>query len=129
MSKVLYLPMKGKWYDLVLSGEKKEEYRLFKPYWASRIAHWIDDDIKSKAYSHAVLDSGKEWAYISNTGEPTLQICFVNGYSKKARRFMALCDKVTFRTNSLHPEWGEHEYAGLRHIVLRIAKILAEKEQ
>jgi hypothetical protein len=31
--KVLHLTIKKKWFDLILSGEKKEEYREIKPYW------------------------------------------------------------------------------------------------
>ena len=31
--KYLQLTLKKKWFDLILSGEKKEEYREIKPYW------------------------------------------------------------------------------------------------
>ena len=33
---MLILPIKKKWFDMILSGEKKEEYREIKPYWAKR---------------------------------------------------------------------------------------------
>ena len=29
---MLTLPIKKKWFDMILSGEKKEEYREIKPY-------------------------------------------------------------------------------------------------
>lgn len=29
---MLILPIKRKWFDMILSGEKKEEYREIKPY-------------------------------------------------------------------------------------------------
>lgn len=35
--KVLDLPLKGKWYDMIASGEKREEYREIKPYWEKRL--------------------------------------------------------------------------------------------
>lgn len=35
--KVLDLVLKSKWYDMINSGEKKEEYREFKPYWIKRL--------------------------------------------------------------------------------------------
>lgn len=38
---VLTLIMKGKWYDMVASGEKKEEYREFKPYYETRVHNWM----------------------------------------------------------------------------------------
>lgn len=33
---MLTIPIKGKWFDMILSGEKKEEYREIKPYYKSR---------------------------------------------------------------------------------------------
>lgn len=39
---LLILPTKKKWFDMVLSGEKPEEYREMKPYWDVRIAKWLD---------------------------------------------------------------------------------------
>ena len=35
--KTLYLPIKKKWFDMILSGEKKEEYREIKSYWTKRL--------------------------------------------------------------------------------------------
>ena len=32
----LHLTLKKKWFDLILSGEKKEEYREIKDYWCKR---------------------------------------------------------------------------------------------
>ena len=36
-SKTLHLTLKKKWFDLIASGEKKEEYREIKPYWRTRL--------------------------------------------------------------------------------------------
>lgn len=33
---MLTLPIKKKWFDMILSREKKEEYREIKPYYTSR---------------------------------------------------------------------------------------------
>ena len=33
----LHLPIKKQWFDMILSGEKTEEYREIKPYWFARI--------------------------------------------------------------------------------------------
>lgn len=35
--KTLDLVLKGKWYDMIASGEKTEEYREIKPYWEKRL--------------------------------------------------------------------------------------------
>jgi hypothetical protein len=35
---ILHLVLKKKWYDMISSGEKKEEYREIKPYWIKRLS-------------------------------------------------------------------------------------------
>jgi len=37
MEKILHLTLKKKWFDMILSGEKTEEYRDIKPYWDKRL--------------------------------------------------------------------------------------------
>lgn len=34
---MLILPIKKKWFDMIKSGEKKEEYREITPYYKSRL--------------------------------------------------------------------------------------------
>ena len=35
--KILDLPLKKEWYDMIESGEKREEYREITPYWYQRL--------------------------------------------------------------------------------------------
>ena len=35
--RAINLVLKHKWYDMIASGEKKEEYREVKPYWEKRL--------------------------------------------------------------------------------------------
>lgn len=44
-SKMLTLPIKKKWFDMILSGEKKEEYREIKRYYESRLDYQEFKDI------------------------------------------------------------------------------------
>ena len=37
---VLHLVLKRKWFDMIASGEKREEYREATPYWAIRLRNW-----------------------------------------------------------------------------------------
>lgn len=39
---ILHLTLKKKWFDMIASGEKKEEYREIKPYWVSRLVDLLD---------------------------------------------------------------------------------------
>ena len=42
--KILHLVLKGKWYDMILSDIKKEEYREIKPFWIKRLCEdWVTD--------------------------------------------------------------------------------------
>lgn len=36
--RVLYLSVKKEWFDMIASGEKKEEYREMSTYWSSRLS-------------------------------------------------------------------------------------------
>ena len=40
---ILPLVLKRRWYDMIASGEKREEYREAKPYWRKRILKWLYD--------------------------------------------------------------------------------------
>ena len=88
---VIHLPLKRKWYDMIASGEKREEYRDATQYWRKRIEKW---DLSGK-YHHIVE--------------------FRLGYKKDAPRmaFSAMAvvwDKIRWfgeRTIAEHPEWGE----------------------
>jgi hypothetical protein len=43
--KVLHLTLKKKWFDMIASGVKKEEYRECKEYWHKRLVNCIDDAV------------------------------------------------------------------------------------
>jgi len=43
--KILHLTVERRWFDLIASGEKHEEYREIKPYWAKRIENRNYDEI------------------------------------------------------------------------------------
>lgn len=44
--KILHLTLKKKWFDLIASGKKKEEYRDFKQYWKRRLLHKMYDEVQ-----------------------------------------------------------------------------------
>lgn len=52
--KALHLTLKKKWFDLILSGDKKIEYRDYKPYWTTRLEN------KEYDYIHFVNGYGKD---------------------------------------------------------------------
>lgn len=48
--KTLDLVLKKKWYDMIASGEKIEEYREIKPYWITRLLYEHSIHIPDKEY-------------------------------------------------------------------------------
>ena len=98
---MLTLPIKKQWFDMILSGEKKEEYREIKPYYASRFLHvW-------------------QWNLIG--GKAPRKIRFRNGYSAGSPSFVATC---TFDVGEGKPEWGAEP--GKQYYRLHISSV--EKE-
>ena len=57
--KILYLPLKKKWYEMIEGGEKPEEYRENKPYWCKRLYKNGDRTIQEfKPYTHVTFSYG-----------------------------------------------------------------------
>lgn len=77
--KVLYLPIKKKWFDLIREGTKKEEYRLYKEHWCKRL-----------------LEKGKPKEYD--------WICLRNGYGANAPEYWLPWQGFRVGTD-LNPEW------------------------
>lgn len=85
---ILPLVLKGKWYDMIDSGEKREEYRDIKPFWKKRIAKIIKN--------------------IKATPDKILVIAFSRGYKKQDMFFICNAIIPDFGGKSrIKIEWGE----------------------
>ncbi len=83
---ILPLVLKGKWYDMIASGEKREEYRDAKPYWNKRLCVFKWEEPWNQHY----------WV-----------VAFSRGYVKPSMYF--LVGNLRPRDWCGHPEWGEPE--------------------
>lgn len=98
---MLTLPIKKKWFDMILSGEKKEEYRKIKAYYAKRFWNlWSGCNILKP------VDGLRE-------------IRFRNGYAKDSPSFVAWC---TLAIGTGKEEWGAEK--DKEYFVLTIHRIL-----
>ena len=95
---VLPLVLTGKWYDLIDSGVKREEYREYKRFWSVRICKWFDD----------AKQSGKE-----------MVVAFSRGYRPATMFFVAPLKLPHTFDESSHPEWGE---TGKPHYAIELAE-------
>lgn len=99
---MLILPIKKEWFDMILSGEKKEEYREIKPYWTIRLLHELGYTIKD---INKILPTMKGIHYVFDDW-----VMLKNGYGKNARKMIVEC-AVSIGTGK--KEWGavpEKEY-------------------
>lgn len=103
---MLILPIKKKWFDMILSGEKKEEYREIKPYYKSRFqnAGMLD--------SFGRVTSSYGW------------VIFRNGYSGDSPEIKAKC---RLRIKTGRPEWGAEP--GKTYYTLMIGTAVRVSEQ
>ncbi|MCD7826325.1 MAG: ASCH domain-containing protein [Clostridiaceae bacterium] len=94
---MLVLPIKKKWFDMICSGEKKEEYRDIKPYYQARFQN------------HLYPEGDKDM----------IDIFFRNGYGKSAPSIRCLC---ALRKGTGKEEWGAEK--GKEYYILEIKKIV-----
>lgn len=59
-SKILDLPLKKEWYNMINSGVKTEEYRELKGFWANRLLYPVTLGVKE--YWESVLQKARELA-------------------------------------------------------------------
>lgn len=75
--KCLHLTLNRRWFDLIASGEKKEEYRELKEYWANRLI-WDQFSWDFKNWQSHIAAAPDLFFNHFDT------IVFKNGYSKKS---------------------------------------------
>lgn len=114
---MLTLPIKKKWFDMILSGEKKEEYREIKPYYISRFSNMFK--LPKSSATDLIID------VLEVCGEIYLgKIIFRNGYSKNSPSFIAEC---TLSAGTGKEEWGAEK--DKQYFVLKVHEILERKEK
>lgn len=97
--KVLHLTLKRRWFDMIASGEKKEEYREIKPYWGKRLTDQIGDKSFYKEFD---------------------VVYFRNGYSKHAPVIAVECKGIGIATGN--PQWGAEP--NIHYFVIKLGKVL-----
>lgn len=114
---MLTLPIKKKWYDMILSGDKKEEYREIKPYYETRFMNLF-----------GVVFCGGTWIKCSEIGlqecakDEVQEITLRNGYSKTSPSFIARC---TLSIGTGREEWGAEK--DKQYFILTIHEIMEDK--
>ena len=100
---MLVLPIKRKWFDMIRSGEKKEEYREIKSYWTSRFI--------GKEFDFE--DLPKE--FCRQTPNYLITVIIKNGYRKDSPKIKCKCK---LKIGQGKEEWGAEP--GKEYYILEI---------
>ena len=75
---VLNLVVSKEWFDMIVAGEKTEEYRVIKPYWASRLVNQQPES------GEVLFDEFGGYCRVIGKLEykPYTYVRFFNGYAK-----------------------------------------------
>lgn len=126
---MLTLPIKKKWFDMILSGEKKEEYRDIKEYYETRFQNLFG---AVTIYPSSIFSDRREYVLLQGDAVPeeirkdsVQEVIFRNGYSKNSKAIKARC---RLRIGKGRPEWGaspDKQYYILE--ILNVEKMAADK--
>ena len=116
MKTTITLQLKRKWYEMIDSGQKKEEYRRISPYWLSRIL------VCGKACSARIL-SGEVFCPVClrMNWKKFDKVIFTLGYPRKdeaGKKMVFEIDNLLMRSGN--PEWGAEE--GRTYFVFKLGK-------
>ena len=117
MSECLDLVLKYKWYDMIVNGIKREEYREIKPYWTKRIKCRCSSCHVKVDVKNCLVDCD-ELMYPKRVYSNIKFVRFHRGYSSTTTAFAVL--DVFIDTGN--PEWGAE--AGKLYYVIRLGEKL-----
>ena len=97
--KVLTLTISKQWFDMILSGEKTEEYREIKPYWVARLFQDNSNIIDVQYLASGLAGRTDLLKRYINTQKiilkPFTHVLFINGYSKDSPRIEKEIESIT----------------------------------
>lgn len=126
---MLTLPIRKKWFDMILSGEKKEEYREIKEYYETRFQNLFG---ALTIYPSSIFSNRSKYELLQGEEVPeeirkdrVQEIIFRNGYSKNSKAIKARC---RLWIGKGRPKWGaelDKQYYVLE--ILSVEKLAADQ--
>ncbi len=121
--KTLHLTLKKKWFDMIASGEKKEEYREIKWFWLRRLTNiglfppTARIEIECKLTSENYKEIFKEYK-IELKNFDIVQ--FKNGYAKDSPTVTVELKGIEIST--ARPEWSDNWQGNL--FIIKLGEII-----
>lgn len=107
---MLTLPIKKKWFDMILNRIKTEEYREIKPYYTTRFKNVL---------GLAEISDSELISWLKYTSSEPFKIKFVNGYGGDKPYFIA---EICLTIDTGYEDWGAEP--NKEYYVLFINKII-----
>jgi hypothetical protein len=118
--KTLHLTLKKQWFDLIASGEKREEYREIKRYWADRLTYHehheritCENSLADEIYADQHRQYGT--GVFKNLYDA---VQFKNGYRKDSPVMLFKLDIITWGAGV--PAWGAEP--GVKYFVIKLGE-------
>ena len=118
MSRILHLKLHRKFFDMIASGEKLEEYRNITTYWANRLV----DELRAAEEPGDFTFMLKGFLWTMQTPQHYDIVQFMNGYNKKAPLMEVEC--LDIKDGFTKPEWS---YGYAPAFIIKLGKILSIK--
>lgn len=114
--KTLHLNLKKQWFDMIDSGDKKEEYRALTPYWAKRLTklhnfEYIEGMEKSLIRDNKVIFVHDKYDTVT----------FSHGYSKDRKQIVLKLKEIHIGSGSSY--WGAVD--GEKYFIISLGKIIS----
>ena len=123
--KVLTLSVKKEWFDKILSGEKKEEYREIKPYWVARLYYDRFGKLSAKIVkevTYHIIKYGDTENFEAKNGigvsfVPYTHVLFINGYGDDKPRIEKEIESIDI--GKPRKGWCPDDFLGKEFFVIR----------
>ena len=95
--KVLTLTVSKQWFDMIVAGEKTEEYREIKGYWVRRIFDISNMNADADTYAWALQENiiiSRE-SFFEYHSKGFTHVLFINGYRKDSPRIEKEIESIT----------------------------------
>ena len=116
--RILHLVLTGKWYDMIASGEKTEEYRALTPYWCNRLVQKYGVKFWKGIFEHNSIDKLRDkrnFGIPKGFGTYVVRdydaVCFHRGYTNTT---------MTFEYHRLDIDKGKEEWGAPKEPVFII---------
>lgn len=119
--KILTLTVSKQWFDMIVKGEKKEEYREIKPYWVARLFQNNSNIIEVQYLASGIAGRTDLLKGYIDTRRIVLKrythVLFINGYGNDKPRIEKKIESITI--GKPKKGWCPDEFLDKEYFVIK----------